>query len=106
MGIFNLASTNVWLLPYLAHEGIWYVHYFAHRVRRQFGLDQDIPNDFTVVLDSTTSIHPFLHLVPLSFGVSFYNSHQLEFPESRPLYCLDAWLLAGGHDFIWLGVFG
>ena len=36
------------------------MHYFANRVRRQFGLDKDIPDDFSVILESTTSILPFL----------------------------------------------
>ena len=59
-GITYLAATNARWLPYLAKEGIMYVHYSAYRVRRQFGLDQDIPNDFTLILDTTTSICPFL----------------------------------------------
>ena len=32
--IIYLVATNVGWLPYLADEGIWYVHYSAHRVRR------------------------------------------------------------------------
>ena len=39
MEITYLAATNSRWLPYLADEGIRYVHYFAHRVRRQFALD-------------------------------------------------------------------
>ena len=39
MEITYLAATNSGWLPYLADEGIRYVHYSAHRVRRQFGLD-------------------------------------------------------------------
>lgn len=49
-GITNLASTNARWLPNLTNEGVRYVHYFAHRVRRQFGLDQHVPYDFTLVL--------------------------------------------------------
>ena len=59
-GITYLAATNARWLPYLAEEGIWCVHYSAYRVRRQFGLDQDIPDDFTLILDTTTSVCPFL----------------------------------------------
>ena len=44
--ITYLATTNAGWLPYLIDEGIHYVHYFANRVRRQFRLDQDIPDDF------------------------------------------------------------
>ena len=58
-GITYLAATNAGWLPYLTDEGIRFVHYSANRVRRQFRLDQDIPNDFTGILESTTSIYPF-----------------------------------------------
>ena len=40
--ITYLAATNAGWLPYLANEGMRFVHYPANRVRRQFGLDQDI----------------------------------------------------------------
>ena len=40
--ITYLATTNAGWLPYLANEGLRFVHYPANRVRRQFGLDQDI----------------------------------------------------------------
>ena len=36
------------------------MHYFANRVRRQFGLDQDILNDFSAILKSATSVRPLL----------------------------------------------
>ena len=38
-GITYVAATNVGWLPYLADEGIRFVHYPANRVRRQFELD-------------------------------------------------------------------
>ena len=38
-GITYLTATNAGWLPYLADEGIKFVHYPANRVRRQFGLD-------------------------------------------------------------------
>ena len=38
-GITYLAATNAGWLPYLANEGLQYVHYSTHRVRRQFRLD-------------------------------------------------------------------
>lgn len=59
-GITYLAATNDGWLPYLANKGIRYVHYSAHRVRRQFGLDQVIANEFTLILETTTLVHPFL----------------------------------------------
>ncbi|KAL0005290.1 hypothetical protein SO802_012851 [Lithocarpus litseifolius] len=49
-GITYLAAINAGLLPYLDDEGIRFVHYSANRVRRQFGLDQDIFDDFTTIL--------------------------------------------------------
>ena len=58
--ITYLATTNARWLPYLANEELRYVHYSTHRVRRQFGLNKDVYDDFTLVLDSTTSVHPFL----------------------------------------------
>lgn len=33
-GVTYLATINVRWLPYLADEGVCYVHYSAHRVRR------------------------------------------------------------------------
>ena len=59
-GIIYLATTNVGWLPYLVNEGLKFVHYLANQVRRQFGLDQDIPNDLSLLMKSPTSIQPFL----------------------------------------------
>nr|XP_023905015.1 uncharacterized protein LOC112016755 [Quercus suber] len=60
VGITYLAATNVGWLPYLTDEGIRFVHYPANRVRRQFGLDQDIPDDISYLMESPTSVRPFL----------------------------------------------
>ena len=38
-GITYLVATNAGWLPYLADEGVRFVHYSAGRVRRQFRLD-------------------------------------------------------------------
>ena len=59
-GITYLATTNAGWLPYLVDEVIQFVHYSANRVRRQFRLDQDISNDFSAILESTTYVQPFL----------------------------------------------
>ena len=59
-GITYLAATNAGWLPYLVDEGIRFVHYPANRVRRQFGLDQDIPDDISFLMESPTSVRPFL----------------------------------------------
>lgn len=58
--ITYLVATNAGWLPYLTDEGIRYMHYSAHLVRRQFVLNQDISDGFTLVLDTTTSVYPFL----------------------------------------------
>ena len=55
-GITYLAATNAGWLPYLADKGIRFVHYPANRVRKQFGLDQDIPDDLSSFMESPTSI--------------------------------------------------
>ena len=39
IGITYLVATNAGWLPYLANEGVRFVHYPANQVRRQFGLD-------------------------------------------------------------------
>ena len=36
------------------------MHYFAYRVMKQFGLDQDIPDDFSAIMDSPNFVRPFL----------------------------------------------
>ena len=59
-GITYLATTNAGWLPYLADKGIRFLHYSADKVRRQFGLDQDISDDFFAIMESTTSVCPFL----------------------------------------------
>ena len=59
-GITYLAATNAGWLPYVVDEGIRFVHYPANRVRRQFGLDQDIPDDISFLMESPTSVRPFL----------------------------------------------
>ena len=55
-GITYLAATNAGWLPYLDDEGLRFMHYLANWVRRQFGLDPDIPDDLSFLMDSPTSI--------------------------------------------------
>ena len=66
-GITYLAATNAGWLPYLVDEGIRFVHYPANKVRRQFRLDQDIPDDLSSLMESPTSIRPFLRHVAFKF---------------------------------------
>ena len=42
--------------PILADEGVRFVHYSADKVRRQFRLDQDIPDDFSAIMESHISV--------------------------------------------------
>ena len=66
-GITYLAATNVEWLPYLADEGIRFMHYPTNRVRRQFRLDQDISNDLSSLIESSTSVRPFLRHATFEF---------------------------------------
>ena len=66
-GITYLAATNVEWLPYLADEGIRFMHYPTNRVRRQFRLDQDISNDLSSLIESSTSVRPFLRHATFKF---------------------------------------
>ena len=47
IGITYLVATNAGWLPYLVDEGVRFVHFPANQVRRQFGLDQDIPDNLS-----------------------------------------------------------
>ena len=58
--ITYLAATNAGWLRYLDDEGIRFVHYPTNRVRRQFGLNQDILDDLSFLMESPTSVRPFL----------------------------------------------
>ena len=67
IGITYLAATNAGWLPYLADEGVRFVYYPANRVRRQFGLDQDIPDDLSFLMESPTSVKHFLRHTAFDF---------------------------------------
>ena len=62
-----LGATNAGWLPYLANEGIRFVHYLANRVRRQFGLDQGILDAISFFMESPTSVRPFLRPTAFEF---------------------------------------
>ena len=51
----------------MADGGVRFVHYFTDRVRRQFGLDQDIPYDFSAIIESPTFVQPFLRHTTFEF---------------------------------------
>ena len=67
IGITYLVATNARWLPYLADEGVKFVHYPANRVRRQFGLDQDIPDDLSFLMEPPTTVRPFLQHTAFDF---------------------------------------
>ena len=73
-GITYLAATNAGWLPYLTDEGIRFVHFPANRVKRQFGLDQDIPNDISFLMESPTSVRPFLQHIAFEFWKQRFNT--------------------------------
>ncbi|XP_075654977.1 uncharacterized protein LOC142625166 [Castanea sativa] len=55
-GITYLAATNARWLPYLADDGVKFVQYPTNRVKRQFGLDQDILDDISLLMESSSSV--------------------------------------------------
>ena len=69
-----LVATNVGQLPYLADEGIRFAHYPANPTRRQFGLDQDIPDDFSFLMESSTLIRPFLWHTAFEFWRQHFSA--------------------------------
>ena len=73
-GITYLAATNARWLPYLANEGVRFVHYPANKVRRQFELDQDIPNDLSPLMESLTSVRPFLRHATFEFWSKHFTA--------------------------------
>jgi len=73
-GITYLAATNARWLPYLADEGIRFVHYPANQMRRQFGLDQDILDDISSLLGAPTSVRHFLLQTAFDFWKKRFNA--------------------------------
>nr|POF18730.1 hypothetical protein CFP56_24958 [Quercus suber] len=73
-GITYLAAANAGWLPYLADEGIRFVHYPTNRVREQFGLDQDILDDLSFLMESPTSVRPFLWHTAFEFWSQHFTA--------------------------------
>jgi hypothetical protein len=55
-----LSATNAGWLPVLSSDGPQFTIYSAHRVRRQFGFDQEIPAIMGVAAGEIPTINPFL----------------------------------------------
>ena len=84
-----LACTNPLWLPIPSSSGLKYSYYFAYRVLRQFGFDQDIPLVSKEVVPSLPSLNLFLRLQAFSYqsqkSSQFVvpNSHQIVFGFNR-----------------------
>uniref|UniRef100_A0A2N9HKL8 Aminotransferase-like plant mobile domain-containing protein n=1 Tax=Fagus sylvatica TaxID=28930 RepID=A0A2N9HKL8_FAGSY len=55
-----LSATNAGWLPVLSVDGPQFTIYSAHRVRRQFGFDQEVPAVMGVAAGEIPTINPFL----------------------------------------------
>uniref|UniRef100_A0A2N9FF22 Aminotransferase-like plant mobile domain-containing protein n=1 Tax=Fagus sylvatica TaxID=28930 RepID=A0A2N9FF22_FAGSY len=55
-----LSATNAGWLPVLSSGGLQFTVYSAHRVRKQFGFDQEIPAVIGIAADEIPTINPFL----------------------------------------------
>jgi hypothetical protein len=55
-----LSVTSAGWLPVLTHNGLLFTSYCAHRVRRQFGYDQEVPATMETVADALPTINPFI----------------------------------------------
>ena len=55
-----LSVTSAGWLPVLTHDGLLFTSYCVHRVRRQFGYDQEVPATMEVVADILPTINPFI----------------------------------------------
>ena len=72
--ITYLVATDAGWLLYLADESVKFVHYPANRVRKQFGLDQDILDDLSFLMESPTSVRPFLQHMTFDFWRQCFNA--------------------------------
>ena len=70
----------------MVDKGICYVHYSANRVRRQFELDQDIPDNFTAILKSITSVCPLLCLSAFKFWSRHFTVVTIPSSQRKGLY--------------------
>uniref|UniRef100_A0A2N9ESA1 Aminotransferase-like plant mobile domain-containing protein n=1 Tax=Fagus sylvatica TaxID=28930 RepID=A0A2N9ESA1_FAGSY len=55
-----LSVTSAGWLPVLTHNGLLFTSYCAHRVRRQFGYDQEVPATMATAADVLPTINPFI----------------------------------------------
>ena len=55
-----LSATNAGWLPILSSDGLRFTVYSAHRVRKQFGFDQEVPAVMGVAAGEIPTLNPFL----------------------------------------------
>ena len=55
-----LSATNAGWLPVLSSGILQFIAYCAHKVRRQFGFDQEVPAAMGVAAGKISTINPFL----------------------------------------------
>jgi hypothetical protein len=55
-----LSVTSAGWLPVLTHDGLHFTSYCVHRVRRQFGYDQEVPVTMELVADILPTINHFI----------------------------------------------
>jgi hypothetical protein len=62
-----LSATNAGWLPVLTSDGLRFTVYSAHRVRRQFGFDQEVPAVMGVAAGEIPIINPFLRTMAFAY---------------------------------------
>uniref|UniRef100_A0A2N9IMU7 Aminotransferase-like plant mobile domain-containing protein n=1 Tax=Fagus sylvatica TaxID=28930 RepID=A0A2N9IMU7_FAGSY len=62
-----LSATNAGWLPVLTSDGLRFTVYSAHRVRRQFGFDQEVPAVMGVAAGEIPVINPFLRTMAFAY---------------------------------------
>jgi hypothetical protein len=67
-----LSATNAGWLPVLSSSRLQFTAYGVHRVRRQFGFDQEVPAVMGVVVGEIPTINPFLKAMAFAYwsGIS------------------------------------
>jgi hypothetical protein len=55
-----LSATSASWLPVLTYDGLRFTPYCVHKVRRQFGFDQEVPAIMEIVADVLPTINPFI----------------------------------------------
>ena len=58
--LIYLSATNAGWLPVLSSSRLQFIAYSAHRVRRQFGFDQEVPAVMGIAAGEIPTINPFL----------------------------------------------